>query len=144
MAFASITFILNSKLSSIFGLKHVWGQIFKSVKYIFYISYLSIHFTHFSMCVWRMPSSFWWGRIVIPIDNQRLHHFSTARLGEMMNHVYLQELQSGPSHVASSTHSILGWVTPLWFLHNNDKGLYITKLSFIPCHPHPLFCQISF
>ena len=26
----------------------------------------------------------------------------------MMNHVYLQELQSGPSSIASSTHAMLG------------------------------------
>ena len=45
---------------------------------------------------------------MIPVDTQRVHHFSTVGLGEMMNHVYLQELQSGPSHVASSTHSMLG------------------------------------
>ena len=45
---------------------------------------------------------------MIPVDIQRVHHFSTARFGEMMNHVYLQELQSGPSCVASSTHSMLG------------------------------------
>ena len=45
---------------------------------------------------------------MIPVDTQRVHHFSTVRLGEMMNHVYLQELQSGPSCVASSMHSMLG------------------------------------
>ena len=44
---------------------------------------------------------------MIPVDTQRVHHFSTAWLGDMMNHVYLQELQSGPSSVASSTHSML-------------------------------------
>ena len=45
---------------------------------------------------------------MIPVDTQRVHCFSTVRLGGMMNHVYLQELQSGPSRVASSTHSVLG------------------------------------
>ena len=45
---------------------------------------------------------------MIPVDTQRVHHFSTVRLGGMMNHVYLQALQSGPSRVASSTHSMLG------------------------------------
>ena len=45
---------------------------------------------------------------MIPVDTQRVHHFSTARLGGMINHVYLLELQSGPSHVASSAHSMLG------------------------------------
>ena len=51
---------------------------------------------------------FWKGRVVIPVDIQRVHHFSTAGLVEMMNRViYLQELQSGPSCVASM-HSMLG------------------------------------
>ena len=50
---------------------------------------------------------------MITVDNQRVHHFSTAGLGGMVNQVYLQELQSGPSCVASSTHSMLGLVTPL-------------------------------
>ena len=45
---------------------------------------------------------------MIPVDTQRVHHFPTAGLGDMMNQVYLQELQSGPSSVASSTHSMLG------------------------------------
>ena len=45
---------------------------------------------------------------MVPVDTQRVHYFSTAGLREMMNHVYLQELHSGPSHVASSTHSMLG------------------------------------
>ena len=45
---------------------------------------------------------------MISVDTQRVHHFSTAELGGMMNHVYLQELQSGSSCVASSTHSVLG------------------------------------
>ena len=49
---------------------------------------------------------------MIPVDTQkilkRVHHISIAWLGEMMNHVYLQELQSGSSHVASSAHSMLG------------------------------------
>ena len=53
-------------------------------------------------------SSLWQGRVVIPVDTQRAHHFSTAGLAGMMNHIYLQELQSGPSHVASSTHSVVG------------------------------------
>ena len=44
---------------------------------------------------------------MIPVDTQRVHHFSMA-WGDVMNHVYLQELQSGPSCVASSTHSMLG------------------------------------
>ena len=86
--------------------------------------------------------SLWWGEVVIPVDTQRVHHFSIAGLGGMMNHVYLQELQSGPSSVASSTHSMLKWVMIL--LYNHNKGLHITKLPFIPCHFHPLFCQVSF
>ena len=45
---------------------------------------------------------------MVPVDTQRVHHFSTAGLGDMMKHVYLQGWQSGPSSVASSTHSMLG------------------------------------
>ena len=45
---------------------------------------------------------------MIPVDTQGVHHFSTAGLGGMMNQVYLQGLQSGPSSVASSMHSMLG------------------------------------
>ena len=46
---------------------------------------------------------------MIPVDTQRIHHFSTAGLTGVMNQdVYLWELQSGLSHVASSTHSMLG------------------------------------
>ena len=59
------------------------------------------------MCVWRMLI-FGEGIVVIPVDTQRVHHISIAWLEEMVNHVYLQELQSGSSHVASSTHSMLG------------------------------------
>ena len=45
---------------------------------------------------------------MILFDTERVHHISIAWLGEMMNHVYLQELQSASSHVASSAHSMLG------------------------------------
>ena len=45
---------------------------------------------------------------MIPVDTQRVHHISIAWLGEMMNHVYLQELQSGSFHAVSSAHSMLG------------------------------------
>ena len=45
---------------------------------------------------------------MIPLDTQRVHHFFTLGFAEMINHVYLQELLSSPSHVASSTHSMLG------------------------------------
>ena len=57
---------------------------------------------------------FWWGGVAVPADMQRVHHIFTAGLGYMMNHVYLWELQSGSSHVASSAHPILGWVMPLY------------------------------
>ena len=43
-----------------------------------------------------------------PADMQRVHHTSTASLGEMMNHVYLWKLQSVSSRIASCTHSMLG------------------------------------
>ena len=46
---------------------------------------------------------------MIPVDNQRVHHFSTAGLAEMMNQViYPRRLQSGLSYVASSMHSMMG------------------------------------
>ena len=38
-------------------------------------------------CVFR-GCSLWWGKVVIPVDTQRVHHFSTAGLGGMMNQVY--------------------------------------------------------
>ena len=97
------------------GLKHMWGQIFKLIKYIFYfIFHIYLYILLILACVFG-GCSLWWGKVVIPVDTQRVHHFSTAGLGDMMNHVYLQELQSGPSSVASSTHSMLRWVTPLWY-----------------------------
>ena len=116
-----------------FGLKYMWGQIFKLIKYIFYISYLSIHFTHFGMCGLE-DAHFGEGKVVIPVDTQRVHHFSTASLGDMMNNVYLQELQSGPSSVASSTHSMLGWVTPLWYYCTiTRKGSLLFPATFTLC-----------
>ena len=45
---------------------------------------------------------------MIPFVIQTVHHFSTVWLAEMMNHVYLWKSQSSPSHVASSTHLMLG------------------------------------
>ena len=46
---------------------------------------------------------------MVPVDIQRVHDFSTVGLAEMMNQVvYLWELQSGPFHVASCRHSMLG------------------------------------
>ena len=41
---------------------------------------------------------------MIPVDIQGVHHFSTLGLAE----IFLWELQSGPSLVASSTHSMPG------------------------------------
>ena len=111
--YSSYQCIQNSKLSSIFWSKHMWGQILRFFNAYLYFIIIYIFFAHASVCVGGC--SLWWGKVVIPVDTQRVHHFSTARLGEMMNHVYLQELQSGPSNVASSTHSMLGWVTLLWF-----------------------------
>ena len=75
--------------------------------------------------------SLWWGKVVIPVDNHRVHHFSTAGLGGMINQVYLQELQSGPSSVASSTHSMLGWVTPLWYYCTITTKGFTSKSSLL-------------
>ena len=59
------------------------------------------------MCVWRMLT--WVRGVVIPVETQRVHHFSIVGLTEMMNQaIYLWELQSTPSSVASSTNSMLG------------------------------------
>ena len=131
------------KLPSIFGLKHMWGQIFKLVKYIFYVSYLCIHFTHFSMCGLRMlmlvrescdscwyseSSSFlhsWaWG------DDESCLSSGIAIWSFLCSFLYT--LNAGMSY------------TIVILLYNHNKGLHITKLPFIPCHSHPLFCQISF
>ena len=80
---------------------------------------------------------------MIPVDFQRVHHFSATEFAGMMNHVYLQELQSGPSHVASSTHSVLGVSNTITrFLYNHNKGLHITML---PCFSSPAtLCLSSF
>ena len=40
--------------------------------------------------------SLWQGRVVIPVDTQRVHPFSIVGLAQMMNHIVsLWELQSG-------------------------------------------------
>ena len=63
---------------------------------------------------------------MVPVDIQRVHHFSAAGQAGMMNQVYLWELQSGPYHVASSTHTMLGQVIPVYdYLYNHNKGLHI-------------------
>ena len=67
-----------------------------------------------------------------PVDIQRVHHFSRAGLAEMMNQVYLWELQSGLSPVASSTHSMLGSVTPLC-------DIFISLEQRASHHKAPLF-----
>ena len=64
-------------------------------------------FAQASVCVWRMLT------LVRESCDPclKLREFIVSPqsgLGGMMNHVYLQELQSGPSRVASSTHSVLG------------------------------------
>ena len=57
-----------------------------------------------------------------------------------MNHVYLQELQSGPSCVTSSTHSMLGRVIPyiIFVVKSQQRASHYIAPFFIPCHPHPL------
>ena len=94
--------LLPDYIQIIFGLKYMWGQIFKLIKYIF-IFHIYLYILLILACVFG-GCSLWWGKVVIPVDTQRVHHFSTAGLGGMMNQVYLQELQSGPSCVASSIH----------------------------------------
>ena len=46
---------------------------------------------------------------MIPFDIQSVHYFSTEGVAEIMNQVvYLWELQSDLSHVASSMHLMVG------------------------------------
>ena len=46
---------------------------------------------------------------MIPVDTQKSSSYlHSLAWRDVMNHVYLQELQSGPSCVASSAHSMLG------------------------------------
>ena len=53
-----------------------------------------------------------------------------------MNHVYLQELQSGPSGVASSTHSMLGVSNTLYdfFVVKSQQRAshYIAPFDYVP------------
>ena len=123
------------KIVLYFRSKHMWGQIFKLVN-IYLILYIYLYILLILAGMFR-GCSLWWGRVVIPVDLQRVHHFSAAGHVGMMNHVYLQELQSSPSHVASSTHSVLGWVTPLCdiLLYNHKTKGFTSLSSLFPCHP---------
>ena len=121
------------KLSSNFRSKQLWGQILKN--YILYLYIVLISVCVFGGC------SLWQRRVVIPVDIQRVHHFSTAGLAEMMNQViYLWESQSGLSHVASSIPSILGWVTPLHSFSLSQQRASHPKLLF-PYHPLSVKCH---
>ena len=133
-------FIPNSKLSSIFISTYVRADHNNSNDKSVSILLMSV-----CMCVCVFGGwSLWWRRVVIPVDIQRVHHFSATEFAGMMNHVYLQELQSGPSHVASSTHSVLGWVTLLQdFCTITTKGF--TSQCSLVFHPLPLsVCQVSY
>ena len=101
MGFTSITFISNSKLSSIFLVWNICEGRSSNELNTYFIFHIYLYILLILACVFG-GCSLWWGKIVIPVDTQRVHHFSTAGLGGMMNQVYLQELQSGPSHEASS------------------------------------------
>ena len=142
MTFGSITFIPNSKLSSIFGLKHMWGQIFKLIKYIFYISYLSIHFTYFGMCGWRMLTSVregfglcWYSESSSFLHSQAWRHDESY----LSSGIAIWSFQSSFLYTLNAGMS----KTIMTLLYNHNKGLHITKLPFIPCHFHPLFYQVS-
>ena len=126
-----------------FGLKHMWGQILKLVKYIFYISYLSIHFTHFSIYGWRMLTlvrescdSCWWSESSSFLYSQawRDDESCLSSIVAIWSFLcsFLYTLNAGMSN------------TIMLLLYKHNKRLHITKLSFIPCHSHPLFCQVSF
>ena len=125
-----------------FGLKHMWGQIFKLVKHIFYISYQSKHFTHFSMCVWRILTLVgescdpcWYSESSLFLhswawrDDQSSLSSGIAIWSFLFSFLYT--LNVGMSNII------------MILLYNHNKGLHITKLPFIPCHFHPLFCQVS-
>ena len=126
-----------------FGLKHMWGQIFKLIKYIFYISYLSIHFTHFSMCVWRMLT------LVRESCDPCWYSGSSSFLHSWAWRDDESSLSSGIaiwSFQCSFLYALNAGMsnTIKILLYNHNKGLHITKLPFIPCHLHPLFCWVSF
>ena len=69
-------FILNSKIVLYFRSKHLWGQIFRLVNmyfiFIFIFIYISLWFI--LACVFG-GCSFWWGRVVIPVDTQKISSY---------------------------------------------------------------------
>ena len=78
---------------------------------------------------------------MILVDTQRAHHFSTAGIGGIMNHVYLWESQSGSSHVASSCTLNAGMSNTLYdflVVKSQQRASHYIAPFFIPCHPHPL------
>ena len=95
---------------------------------------MQVIFIHLLIPVYVFGEHFFWlGRVVIPVYIQRVHHFFKAGLAEMVNQVIcLWKLQSGPSHVASSVHLMLGSVTPLCNFSDHYKGLHIIRPPF-PC-----------
>ena len=61
------------------------GQILKLIQYI----YIYVHILLISVCVFG-ACSFWQGKVVIPVDTQRVYQFSTLGLAGVINQdVYL-------------------------------------------------------
>ena len=126
-----------------FGLKHMGGQIFKLIKYIFYMSYLSIHFTHFGMCGWRMFTLVrkscdpcWYSESSSFLHSQAWRHDESC----LSSGIAILSFQCSFFYTLNAGMSNIIRI----LLYNHNKGLHITKLPFIPCHFHPLFWQVSF
>ena len=134
-----------------FRSKHMWGQIFNRLVNTYLIFYIDLCILLvFSMCFWRMLI-FGEGELWFLLILKRIHHFFTAGLGDMMNHVYLWELQSGPSCAVSSTHSMLGWVILSYdfFCKISTKGFTLYSSFFFyslppspSAHLFPTTCSV--
>ena len=129
---------IKFKIVLYFWSKHMWGQIlrFINIYLCFIITY--IFFAHASVCVWRMLTLVkescdpcWYSK-----SSSYLHSLAWR---DVMNHVYLQQLQSGPSCVTSSTHSMLGWVIPyiIFCCKILTKGFTLYSSLFYSLPPSP-------
>ena len=82
---------------------------------------------------------------MIPVDTQRVHHFSTAGAwrddeSSLSSGIAIWSFQCSFLYTLNAGMSN----TIMIILYNHNKGLHIKKLPFIPCHFQPLFCQVSF
>ena len=80
-------------------------------------------------------------RVVIPVDFERVHHFSTVGLAEMMNQdIYLWGLQFGLSQCGFLNAPNTG-VRKHYRYYNSHRILillnaFTSQGSQFPCHPH--------